>query len=184
MYSFVVFLLLLTPDSARAQNLPVGCDSDLIRKSRNLDEPYQVRLGNKYCDGSVPVENCGELRIVSLTLGKIAFTDEDSFLQVDRIATHYAGEVFLRGEDKRAGKSYRLDGSITAGGGLIRFDQQFPPAASERACLSRPSFCPCCANGLVAPITSPANSPRAHAKTFCAACIENNFSIMSSSGSA
>jgi hypothetical protein len=142
MYSFVVFLLLLTPDSARAQNLPVGCDSDLIRKSRNLDEPYQVRLGNKYCDGSVPVENRGELRIVSLTLGKIAFTDEDSFLQVDRIATHYAGEVYLRGEDKRAGKSYRLDGSITAEGGTHSLRRAIPSSSFRKSLLKQTFILP------------------------------------------
>lgn len=119
---FCFAALMLMFQSAEAQRLPLGCDENLLKISTDLEEPYQPRAGNAYCDGSIPIQNRGELRIVSLTLGKIAFTDGDSLLQVDRVATLSAGEVYIRGEDKRAGKSYRLDGSIPVEGLSIDLD--------------------------------------------------------------
>lgn len=99
--------------AARAQ-LPFGCNADLIRKSANLPNAYQVR--GQYCDGTVAIPNSGELELVSLHVGKIVASSAGAILlaRLPQIATQSA--VVLRGQDKRAGGSYELDGPLSRQG--------------------------------------------------------------------
>jgi hypothetical protein len=118
----IVGYCLLAPAPSLAQLLPNGCRQDLVEESSALPNRYQPRLDGLYCDGSVPIRNKGELRLVSLTLGSVAFPESGSRLVIRRPAVETGSELYVRAEDKRPGKSYRLDGTIPANGLAVDLD--------------------------------------------------------------
>lgn len=99
---------------ARAQGLPAGCVPALIAQSSSLAAAYASRAPRGYCDGRVANPNSGEIRLVSLVRGVVAFSPTDETLTIFTAAG--TGDARVHGEDKRSGKSYRLDGVIPPGG--------------------------------------------------------------------
>ena len=105
---------------ARAQTPPPGCVAALISQSRTLPAGYASRAPRGYCDGRVATPNSGEIRLVSLVRGAISFAPTDTSLKI--FTAVGSGEARVHGEDKRSGRSYRLDGVIPPGGLSIELD--------------------------------------------------------------
>lgn len=103
--------------SVQAQPLPSGCDPKLVEKSKALPYGYAARTGG-YCDGSVAIDNSGELQLVSYTLGPVRFDPTGRSLSIEHTPT--ATSMRVVGVDKRPGADYRMDALMT--GSMLSID--------------------------------------------------------------
>ena len=93
-----------------------ACDEQAVHRAseERLEFAYRSRPPANYCDGMTPVYNGGELSLVSLTLGDIAYPPGKSRLDLRAPGALTTTAIHVRGQDSRPQGSYRLDGLVTA----------------------------------------------------------------------
>ncbi|MEC4593816.1 hypothetical protein VPG91_22640 [Nitrospirillum amazonense] len=134
--------LCLLSEEARSQ-LPPGCQSGLIQESWALANHYDQRSAY-YCDGAFAKPNSGEVELVSFTLGPIVFGETQGALLLSQESAG-AETVYVEGLEKKAGGSYRLDGTIPPAGLTIDLSAAIKPKNIRQddlglfAWLSRPA---------------------------------------------